>query len=229
MKEHSPKPDLWSKIQQQKDFESQVKAHASNLPQRMPRTDLWNAIEKELDQKKPVVPLWKYVSIAASLAFILMLSGLAYWQSVDNKTDEQLISELVVPAEETLKSENNSPVQSEPSKEVIINSDSQAPKQEIPIPTKPKINREYTEPLELPAIERTGLTLENTFFSELIIPPKQEAIAQETFHKVQISWGLKEKIKVRTQFGKSETDPLLNQQVSRVEPSKNSIKIKFQK
>lgn len=227
MKEHSPKPDLWSRIQQQKDFDSQVKAHASNLPLRIPKADLWNAIEKEIDQKKPVVPLWKYVSVAASIAFILMLSGLAYWQSGDNKTDDQLITEVVTPAEEAIKPENNSPVQSEPSNEVIIKSDSQAPKEEIS--TKPKINREYAGLLELPAIERTGLTIENTFVSELIIPLKQEAIAQETFHKVQISWGLKEKIKVRTQFGKSETDPLLNQQVSRVESSKNSIKIKFQK
>lgn len=227
MKKYSPNPDLWSKIQQQKDFDSQVKMHASNLPQRMPKADLWNAIEKELDQKKPIIPLWKYVAIAASLAFILMLSGLAYWQVGDNKIDNQLITEVVVPVEETLKPENNYPVQPESTIEKIIKSNSKTPKEETP--KKTKINRDNPEPLELPAIERSGLTIENTLISELILPPKQEELAQETFHKVQISWGLKEKIKVRTQFASRETDPLLNQQVSRIEPSKNSIKIKFQK
>ena len=227
MKKYSPNPDLWSKIQQQKDFDSQVKMHASNLPQRMPKADLWNAIEKELDQKKPMIPLWKYVAVAASLAFILMLSGLAYWKVGDNKTDNQLITVVVVPVEETVKPENNSPVQLESTTEEIIKTKSNALKEETP--EKPKIKRSNLEPLELPEIERTGLTIENTLISELILPPKQEELAQETFHKVQISWGLKEKIKVRTQFASRETDPFLNQQVSRMEPSKNSIKIKFQK
>lgn len=227
MKKYSPNPDLWSKIQQQKDFDSQVKMHASNLPQRMPKADLWNAIEKELDQKKPIIPLWKYVEVAASLAFILMLSGLAFWQVGDNKTDNQLITEVVDPVEETLKPENNSPVQPESTTEEIIKTNANALKEKTP--KKTKINRDNPEPLELPAIERAGLTIENTLISELILPPKQEELAQETFHKVQISWGLKEKIKVRTQFSGRETDPLLNQQVSRIEPSKNSIKIKFQK
>ncbi len=227
MKKHSPNPDLWSKIQQQKDFDSQVKMHASNLPQRMPKADLWNAIEKELDQKKPIIPLWKYVAVAASLAFILMLSGLAFWQVGDNKTDNQLITEIVLPVEETLKPENNSPVQLESTTEEIKKTKANALKEETP--EKPKIKRSNLEPLELPEIERTGGSLENTLISELILPPKQEKLAQETFHKVQISWGLKEKIKVRTQFASRETDPLLNQQVSRIEPSKNSIKIKFQK
>ena len=208
MKEYSPKPDLWSKIQQRKDFDSQVKEHIPNLPVKMPKADLWDAIEKELDQKTPIIPLWKYGMAAAAIALILAFSGIAYFELGEKEEETPLITEVSLPPTEieTIDTNPKAETESENLKPDLI-------KAETPILSKPRqssTQRETITPIETQELNLSDLSIENTFVSELIIPPAAEVEPPKTLHQVTISWSkIKPKMQITTGFGRQ--DPELNQ------------------
>lgn len=222
MKEYSPKPDLWSKIQEKKDFDIQVKAHVPNLPQRMPKAGLWDAIEQELDRKKPVVPLWKYGMVAASIALIVALSGIVYLQFGEKVTQTELITEVDPPSAEIRVPQN------EETEEVVPTFNPPA-KTADNKPQEVRVNREPAAAIEITPLEINDLTIENTLISEVIIPPAPDVLPPETYHKVQISWGFQERTKLKATFGSQSPESITNSQTSRANSSNNSIKIKFQK
>ncbi|MEP4376791.1 MAG: hypothetical protein ABJ333_17205, partial [Algoriphagus sp.] len=147
--EHSPKSDLWSKIQAQKDFDAQVKAHASNLPLKEPKADLWSAIESELDQKTPVIPLWKYGVVAASLVLILAISGIAYLEVGTKDMREPVITEKITTTPELPTSKE--------SKDTGDNSTTvpqiQSQLAENHIPQNQPIKKETIAPVGIPKLE----------------------------------------------------------------------------
>lgn len=200
MKNYNPKLDLWTKIQQQKDFDAQVKMHAANLPERMPKADLWSNIESELDRKTPVIPLWKYGMAAASIALILALSGIAYLQFGEKEVEQQVVSEVSRSGPELTDVDEN-----KVSEEM---SDLGITQRNEPIILKSKklpISREKTIPIEIEKLDLTELSIENTFIQELKISlaPVQEA--PKTLHQVSISWSrIKPRLQVKTQFGQQE-------------------------
>lgn len=229
MKEFSPKPDLWSKIQQRKDFDSQVKSHVPNLPQRMPKAELWNAIEEELDRKKPVIPLWKYGWVAAAIALILVVSGIMYLQIDENETESEtpLLTEVQTSTPDTGNPERTkaTPLKPEEVNQPSIDEKSLTENNS----QKTKINREKFVEIEAPALEIKELTIENNLVSEIITPSVPEVAPVSTYHKVQISWGFQERGKLKTTFGSHSPEEISNSQTSRANSSNNSIKIKFQK
>lgn len=227
MKEYSPKPDLWSKIQQRKDFDSQVKEHIPNLPVKMPKADLWEAIEKELDQKTPIIPLWKYGMAAAAIALILAFSGIAYFELGEKEVETPLITEVSLPPTEIETIDLNPEAETE-----FEDLKPEVSKPETPILSKPRQSstlRETITPIEPPELNLADLSIENTFVSELIIPPAAEVEAPQTLHKVRISWGMQEKSKLQTKFGSSSPEDVSNQQLGLANQPKNSIKINFHK
>ncbi|RAI91923.1 hypothetical protein [Algoriphagus yeomjeoni] len=227
MKSYKPKPDLWGKIQQRKDFDSQVKEHAPNLPVKMPKPDLWEAIEGKLDQKKPVIPLWKYGMVAASIALILALSSIAYLKlgrkdvvsplttEVTVKTPELHINAKTEPAE--IKSAEEPPTRIE-AKESITN-----------LPEQKVTNRILPGTIQLPTLELPEIGIETRLISEVIIPPTPDKSKPQTLHKVRISWGMQEKTKLQTKFGSSTPEDISTGQLGLANQPKNSIKINFHK
>ncbi|MEB2786719.1 hypothetical protein [Algoriphagus persicinus] len=224
---YSPKPDLWSKIQQRKDFDSQVKEHAQNLPESTPKMDLWNAIERELDRKTPLIPLWKYGMVAASIGLILVLSGIAYLQFGEKDVGTQMVTEVNVQIPEVNLLDQQTTIQPESSVEKFKQIEPDNPKPNII--QKKLSDRETTDPIVFPKLDLPDLDTKNMFVSKLIITPSLEAEEPETLHKVRISWGIQEKSKIRTTFGASDPEQITFQQTGRADLSKNSIKIKFQK
>ncbi|WP_339757891.1 hypothetical protein [Algoriphagus aquimarinus] len=226
MNEFSPKPDLWSKIQLRKDFDSQVKNHAANLPERMPKADLWNAIGSELDRKTPV-PLWKYGTATASTALILALSGLAYLEFGKKDVETPLITKAAVETPDLNNTDINPLIKVDPASmnlELIEVEKPNTPTSQLTEPT-----RITPAPIEIPALDLPDLTIENTLISEIIIPPVPEQAAPQTLHKVQISWGFQDKKKLRTSFGSGALEDITERQIGRVDETSNSIKINFKK
>ncbi len=227
MKTHNPKPDLWSKIKQRKDFDLQVKEHVPHLPVKMPKADLWNAIEIELDQKSPIIPLWKYGMVAASIALILALSGIAYLQVSEKGTDPPMITEVSMPAAEIETIDKNLGVETEPE---VVRPEASIPEISKTVTSQKKLpQRKKIAPIELPELDLEELTIENTFVSELIIPTKPEVEAPKTLHKVRISWGIQDKSKLRTTFDSGAPEDISERQIGRVDGTSNSIKIIFKK
>lgn len=227
MKKYSPKPDLWSKILERKEFDSQVKDHVTNLPVKMPKADLWEAIEKELDQKTPIIPLWKYGMAAAAIALIFALTGIAYFEFGEKEVETKLITKVSLPSTEIETIETNPEAETKPEdlKTEVI-------KPETPIVSKPRQSSPQSEtitPIEPPELNLADLSIENTFVSELIIPPAPEVEVPQTLHKVRISWGMQEKSKLQTKFGSSSPEDISNQQLGLANQPKNSIKINFHK
>ncbi|PZX50223.1 hypothetical protein [Algoriphagus chordae] len=225
MNEYSPKPDLWSKIQQRRDFDSQVASHARNLPERMPKADLWNSIESELDKKTPVVPLWKYGMAAASIALILAISGIAYLQFGDKDTEAQLITERSPVSTEPIATETIPPIQKESEESNAIEIKVEQPT----APLRKEVVKNIPTPIEIPTLDLPDLSIENTLISEVIIPKTAEVEVPQTLHKVQISWGFQDKSKLRTTFGAAVPEDISNQQIGRADQTPNSIKIRFKK
>lgn len=227
MKEYNPKPDLWSKIQQRKDFDFQVKEHAQNLPEKMPKADLWSAVEREMDQKKPVIPLWKYGMAAASIGLILTLAGIAYLQFGKKKVEKQLVTEVIMEIPELDTTDITFPVETEPA--LVKPGQIEVKKLYTNDPQQKVINRISPDYIKIPALKSPVITINNSLISEVIIPPTPEQEAPQTLHKVKISWGFQDKSKLRTIFGASDPENITNQQMGRADQAPSSIKIKFKK
>ncbi|WP_425636092.1 hypothetical protein ACPUEN_11905 [Algoriphagus yeomjeoni] len=227
MKSHKPKPDLWSKIQQRKDFDSQVKEHVPNLPVKMPKADLWDSIESKLDQKTPVIPLWKYGMVAASIALILAVTGIAYLEFRENTVVTPLTTDITVKTPEL-----NIPAKSEP---VEIKSKAEIPTQNeakesiTNVPEQKVSTRISPVTIQIPTLELPEIEIESSLISEVIIPPAPEKDETQTLHKVRISWGIQEKTKLQTKFGSSTPEDISTGQLGLANQRKNSIKINFHK
>ncbi len=227
MKEYNPKPDLWSKIQQRKDFDLQVKEHVPNLPEKMPKADLWSTVEKELDQKKPVIPLWKYGMAAACIGLILVLSRIAYLDFGDKDVKPQIITEINAPSTE-LAMPDQKP-DTETISALVVTEEIKPEEPRTNASPKRAADRETIAPIEPPKLDLANWNIDNTVVSKLKSPSIPDREEPQTLHKVQISWGFKDKKKIQTTFGSRNPENIAPQQMGRSDLPKNSIKINFQK
>lgn len=227
MKEFNPKPDLWSKIQQRKSFDSQVKNHVPNLPERLPKADLWNSIESELDQKAPVVLLWRYAIAAASIALIFALSGIVYLEFDPKEVKTLLTTKISTHFTEPNALEEAKSKETKPAIEITDQIESK--KIVTSSPQSNTTKREVIAPIDVPKTNLTDLSFENSIVSVLIIPETPEIQTATTQHKVRISWGIQDKGKLRTTFGAGAPEEISDQYIGRADQSPNSIKIRFKK
>ncbi|WP_057939336.1 hypothetical protein [Algoriphagus resistens] len=205
MKEYNPKPDLWSKIQQRKNFDVQVREHLPNLPKKMPKADLWTAIERELDQKKPVIPLWKYGMVAASIGLILMCVGIAYLEFGETDVKPQMITGENTPPAEHIMPEEKPFTKTGSALNATEETQTENPDTNASI-KKPE-SRETIPLIKLPRRDLADLSIENTYASKLIIPPTTEHETPKTLHQVSISWSkIKPGLQLKTPFGRQESE-----------------------
>jgi hypothetical protein len=232
MKQYKPKSDLWGKIENRRSFESQLNDLTKKLPIKEPIGDLWNQIEKELDQKPKILPIWIYISIAASIVLILSLGAIFYLQSTSEIPIQDLISENSITNETTNESRLKS-IDVENGDSVEIPKLEEEPIDQkvliLPVETKKQTKRVVTNPITISKPSITTINQDLIVVSDANIIQSQPLERSKTLHKVTISWGLNEKTKLRTQFGPNYSDPAFNQQLGRASENKNSIKIKFNK
>lgn len=227
MNNYNPKPDLWSKIQQRKDFDSQVKEHVPNLPVKMPKADLWDSIESKLDQKTPVIPLWKYGMAAASIALILALLSIAYLEFGGKDAVTPLTTEVTVKTPELNTTAKTEPTETKSAVETPTQIEAQ--ESITNVPEQKVTNRISPITIETPTLDLPDFSVETNLITEVIIPPAPDKDAPQTLHKVRISWGMQEKSKLQTKFGSSTPEDISNQQLGLANQPKNSIKINFHK
>jgi len=227
MKEYSPKPDLWSKIQQRMDFDQQVQNHVPNLPERLPKVALWDAIERELDQRRPIVPIWRFAKVAASIALIVALSITAYLELRVTSSNPMPLSEEMFnpPTLNSIGEEHK--VQTERTETLM---DEKLVPEDIPETFQPKaIIKKRIDPIETAKLILPNLTIEEVLVSELIVPSIPLPEAPKTLHQVQISWVIQDKSKLRTTFGAGIPKDVINQQIGQANQSAGAIQIKFEK
>lgn len=231
MKKPNLDRDLWSKIQDRKIFDSQVKMHLPNLPKREPKIDLWESIEEQLDSKKPVViPIWGYGLVAASLALVLSVSAFLFFQRDSNNSDYDLLTDVQVeipksnPSDQKSDSEPKLLVETETSLEVIQPIEKKKTSPEKTIKESPRVKESVKIPeIDFPELDLSlPSTLAENFQGTL---GKEEE--RETLHQVSISWNkLKPRMKILTGFGKQKLD-LGDQQQASVNQPKSQLTIEI--
>lgn len=231
MKKPNLDHDLWSKIQDRKNFDYQVKMHLPNLPKREPKIDLWKSIEEELDSKKPVViPIWRYGLMAASLALVLSVSAILFFQLDTKNSDSDLITDVQVeipksnPNDQKSDTEPMLPVEIDSSPEIIQSIEKAETSPEITIKESHRDRDSIRVPeIDLPDLEFSlPSTLAENFQDDL---EKEEE--RKTLHQVSISWNkLKPRMKILTGFGKQNLD-LGNQQQASANQSKGQLTIEI--
>ncbi len=187
-KEYSPDDSSWEGIMKKKDFDSQLDSNLKELPKHSPSAFAWDRIEKELDKEKKAFA-WRPLLIAASLAGLILL---AFYQIRQGSAiiDSQAPTEIL--AEE---------IDSPSSTEIVPNMEQTESNELDPVEEEPaEIEREYFESFEGP--ERS-LALETTMeVSTMDLTPRgkfipAEEVERQTYHTVAVSWGLKEKGRLR--------------------------------
>lgn len=231
MKKPNLDRDLWSKIQDRKNFDSQVKMHLPNLPKREPKIDLWESIEEQLDSKKPVViPIWRYGLVAASLALVLSVIAILFFQ-LDSQNS---VSDLITAVQVEIPKYNPSDLKSDSETKLAVEIDTSpevfTPKEKAETSPEKTIkeNSRVKESIKIPEIDLPELefslpsTLAENFQGDLI---KEEE--RETLHQVSISWNkLKPRMKILPGFGKQNLD-LGNQQQASANQSKGQLTIEI--
>lgn len=224
MKEFNPNPDLWSKIQNRKEFENQLHGLLTELPERSPKAELWSNIENILDHQEAPTPIWKYLSVAAAVLLIISFSGIYVLNQNAITTNPQ--GQVAVNSDELVS--NPAEEQNIALEKTIV---AENIKKDVPIPLVDNIEKrrqkvslpKKVEKPEITQIRNNGLQASSLMIPEKSLPPKVPS-----YHQVTIAWEIQEKIKIRTQFGK-RPETTINQQIGKVEPSKRAIQIDFKR
>lgn len=220
-KSYSPKEDSWNKILQKQDFESQLKQNLKKLPEFEPAPFAWGAIEEKLEKKKRAV-VWRPFLIAASLTGLFLLAFYLIRQGAVISDEQDMPQEILTEAP-VIKLEETNPGST--SEEIIPSKTETQPKPN----SKKTPNRQSFEPIKVP-----NTTL--AFSQDLEVNPPDlqprnpiESIAvapNESYHRVAISWGLKEKVKLK--LGAQSNDWLERSESLRAQekskPAKNPLK-----
>lgn len=220
-KEYSPKDNSWEKIMQKQDFESQLAQNLKKLPEHSPSDFAWGAIEEKLEKKKRLIVFRPFL-IAASLtglfllAFYLIRQGAAVLET-PNVPQEILAN---TPALEEVKT----PTPGEAEKVIL--------EQETPtkqVNPEQKIQRKSIQPIQVSASQLAfeqdfqpkplDLQKRNPYMAALVTP-------KESYHRVAISWGLKQKTQLKLGAQSEEligqTEILTAQENTK--PTKNPLK-----
>lgn len=80
---HQPDESVWAKIESHLDFEARLQSCIADLPKREADAELWNKIESGIGIKKRFTLKIKHLSIAASIAAMLILTTVIYQKSLN--------------------------------------------------------------------------------------------------------------------------------------------------
>ncbi|WP_373400126.1 hypothetical protein V8V91_11245 [Algoriphagus halophilus] len=224
MKEFNPNPDLWSRIQNRKEFDNQLQGLITELPERSPKAELWSNIENILDQQEAPMPIWKYLSIAAAVLLIVSFSGVYFMNqnSTSLKPQDQVAINTddldLAPSleKEIVLEKNNNPEEFQKEAPIPFVNNIEKKRQDVSVPKK----------VDKPAI--TEIKNNGLQASSLIIPERSLPQKAPSYHQVTIAWEIQEKIKIRTQFGK-RPETSIDQQIGKAAPSKRTIQIDFKR
>lgn len=207
--EHKPRENSWEKIMEKKGFEFQLNENLKKLPVHVPSDLVWEKIEKELESQRRIFP-WKAFSIAASFVAFLLLAFYLSKQnariedppkSISHVTSESLLSEITIDQFITLDSLAILPLDS----------------QNVEVQKKGTRNLKRI-PESLPAISsRPSISMNNKAIVKGLDLGSSEnhsispADREETYHSVEISWGLdRKKIQMKTNFGVQDPAVLIS-------------------
>lgn len=207
LKEHSPRDNAWSKIQEEKGFETQLHRHLHGLPVMEPKADTWTGIQQKMEKKKRIAffrPLLVAAGLAGILWFGYFLSNANLEINQMRENPDQFISDL----SEAIQ---KNPEQS--SEEVnSIKEKEQGSKPSTIVLEKKSVNRITEKPILISKEWLTEAPMPSTRQMDLnkkgqFIPPVDAK--NESFHQVTISWGMNEKKKFR--IGQPKENLILTQ------------------
>ncbi|MBD8489857.1 hypothetical protein IFO69_13950 [Echinicola sp. CAU 1574] len=202
--EHLPNDELWRDLERSKALDNQLARELKNLPLSTPKGNLWLGIEAEMDQESSKGYYWW----SAAAILLLMSFGYLLWGLLSNETPVNERNYLL-----TNTYSNLDIVMSPPKKEEI--------KEEIAVNEKPFINQHQGDWQKVKVEEE--LALEEVDVPVLLLPELEPLVPQivsiseqmiaknQSFHEVAISWGLNDKIKIRTAFS-DKNEALQNQE-----------------
>ncbi|MFC3880204.1 hypothetical protein ACFOSV_08455 [Algoriphagus namhaensis] len=220
-KEYSPKDNAWEKIMQKQDFDAQLEQNLKKLPKHNPSDFVWGRIEQTLEKKKRGL-IWPPFLIAASLTGLFLLAFYLIRQGAVVLDSEQIPREIL--AEGPMIEQKEPRVQDE-LKEVQSFVNESKPVQQV----KKSLNREPVKPIQVP---NADLTISRKLTpTPLHLEPRNQYIPsesdpRETYHRVAISWGLKEKTKLKlgSQSGEWLNDDKALTAQEKTKPTKNPLK-----
>ena len=220
-KEYSPRDNAWEKIMQKQDFDAQLERNLKKLPKHNPSEFVWGRIEQTLEKKKRGL-IWPPFLIAASLTGLFILAFYLIQQGAVVLDSEQIPDEILA---KTPMIEQEEPTVQNKLKEVLPFENESKPVKRV----KKVLNREPTSPIQVP---KTDLTFSRKLATgPLHLEPRNQYIPsesdpRETYHRVAISWGLKEKTKLK--LGSQSNDWLNNDDAltaqEKTKPTKNPLK-----
>lgn len=222
LKEHSPRDNAWSKIQEEKGFETQLNRHLLDLPVMEPRADTWIGIQQKIEKKKRIA-FFRPLLVAAGLSGILWLG---YFLSNPNleinpvsENPDQFISDLGEAIQknpdQSIEEVNSIKEEEEANEPNRIDLEEKSVKR---ITEKPILISKYGG-IQTPKLstKQMNLTTRGQFI------PSTE-VKNESFHQVTISWGMNDKKKFR--IGQPKENPILTEE-KQVGRSGRSGQIRF--
>ncbi|MHA7131016.1 hypothetical protein [Algoriphagus namhaensis] len=200
-KEYSPKADSWDKIQKMRDFDTQLTQNLKKLQEHSPRDLAWSGIQQKLEKKEKALN-WKPFLVAASLTGLFLLAFYLIQQGTGIMSTEQpteLVANDFTEDSEKSETESTKPVNAPEvfSPVPLGTTEVKASPERVPeIIPELKIKRQLEFEKSI-AVQGIDLQPRGKF-----VPPAE--VPDETYHTVAVSWGLKEKTKLRIGSGADE-------------------------
>ncbi|WP_200975715.1 hypothetical protein [Echinicola sp. 20G] len=221
--EHLPNDELWGDLERSKSLDSQLARELKNLPLSTPKGNLWQGIEAEMDQESSKGYYWW----SAAAILLLMSFGYLLWGLLRNETPVNERDYLLTNTYSNLDIVMSPPKMIEAKEEIAVNE-------------KPFITQHQGD-LKKVKVEEGALALEEVDVPELLLPDleslvpqvaslsEQKIAANQSFHEVAISWGLNDKIKIRTAFSDKNEAVQNQEKLQQVRNSSGKLVLKLSK
>ncbi|AWW31260.1 hypothetical protein DN752_14635 [Echinicola strongylocentroti] len=196
--EHHPNQGSWEALTSKLDMESQLKRETENLPSIGPSKDIWPAITSELDRRRPAP--WWWTAGAAVMAGIGLLLAINLLDATNEFHREYLVTTVSpwqTPSSIKLP-EKPKPL---PSKQLPKTVTSIAKTTVKRAPEQPVILEDNNLPLlQIPWLEEPYSASGSIAVSAETKTDQDTVKATPSFHEVTISWGINDRIKLKTDY-----------------------------
>ncbi|GGF23830.1 hypothetical protein [Echinicola rosea] len=197
--DHLPNSNSWEALRSTLEVDAQLKREAANLPEHHPGKNVWPAVEAQLEQARVRMAWWKWTGMAAAIAGIGLMMVVLLMDKKAPIQHEYLVTSISsqdIPWKTTMpqkptshKEEAGSPTPTVMSAKEPVN---------IHIPPV-SLDRSDVPQLHMPILpaispdKGSGALAENTMSQDTLKPAK-------SFHQVNISWGINDRIKLKTDY-----------------------------
>ncbi|QDH79056.1 hypothetical protein FKX85_08395 [Echinicola soli] len=196
--EHRPNQSSWEALISKLDMDAQLKRETENLPPISPNKNIWPAIATELDRRRVV--FWWWTAGAAVMAGIGLLLAVSLLDTTNGHHREYLVTTVSprdipwkvkipeIPKVHQAKSSSNTVA---PSKKTAVKRVSEQP-----------VILEDDDPprLQMPSFEESFHASTSIVVSEETKAGLDTVKANQSFHEVTISWGINDRIKLKTDY-----------------------------